>query len=136
VDAGGVDKNGVHRARPGNPLNGPFYIEGALDGDTLVIHFKKIRLNRDTAISGSSIVLSALDPWYRPKAVKDFDINWRLERDRGAAMLAKPTEKLKGFTVPLQPFLGCVGVAPPGRQQILSGDLGAYGGNIDYNQLH
>jgi acetamidase/formamidase len=50
-------------------------------------------------------------------------------------MLAKPTDKLKDYTVPLQPMLGCVGVAPPRGQAILAGDLGNYGGNMDYNQI-
>jgi amidase len=137
VDAGGFDKHGVQRARGGNPLTGPFYIEGALRGDTLVVRFHRIRLNRDTAGSGSSIVGSALEPGYLEdkKPVRDFDSSWRLDRERGVAVLAKPTDKLKEFTVPLQPMLGCVGVAQPRRQSILSGDLGDYGGNMDYNQI-
>src|SRR4051794_28114113 len=53
VDAGGFDKKGVRRSRGGNPLTGPFYVEGALAGDTLVVRLKRIRLNRDTARSGS-----------------------------------------------------------------------------------
>jgi acetamidase/formamidase len=58
-----------------------------------------------------------------------------LDREKGVATLAKPSEKLKAFTVPLQPMLGCVGVAPRRSQAILSGDLGSYGGNLDYNQI-
>ncbi len=37
VDAGGIDENGVRRAQGGNPLTGPFYVEGAWPGDTLVV---------------------------------------------------------------------------------------------------
>ena len=137
VDAGGVDKNGVHRSMGGNPLTGPFYIEGAVRGDTLVVHFNRIRLNRDYAQSGSSIVPTALNPGYivDKRPVKDFDSKWTLDREHGVARLAKPTEKLKGFTVPLRPMLGCVGVAPGGNQTILAGDLGNYGGNMDYNEI-
>jgi amidase len=50
VDAGGTDPKGVRRTSGGNPLTGPFYVEGALPGDTLAVHFTRIRLNRDTAI--------------------------------------------------------------------------------------
>ncbi len=32
IDAGGYDKNGIKRSEKGNPLTGPFYIEGALEG--------------------------------------------------------------------------------------------------------
>jgi hypothetical protein len=51
VDAGGVDAKGIRRSLGGNPLTGPFYVEGALPGDTLVVKLSRIRLNRDTAIS-------------------------------------------------------------------------------------
>src|SRR5262249_32119407 len=64
IDAGGIDRYGVRQSFPGNPLSGPIYVEGALSSDTLVIHFNRIRLNRDTARSGQSIVPSALEPWY------------------------------------------------------------------------
>jgi acetamidase/formamidase len=137
VDAGGYDKGGVQRARGGNPLTGPFYIEGAIPGDTLVIEFTRVGLNRDTAKSGSSIVPIALEPGYllNQKRVKDFDSTWRLDRELGVAKLAKPSENLKDFTVPLRPMLGCVGVAPGLGQSIASGDLGNYGGNMDFNHI-
>src|SRR5262249_59457592 len=37
VDAAGVDAKGVRRSLGGNPLTGPFYVEGALPGDALVV---------------------------------------------------------------------------------------------------
>src|SRR4030095_4850839 len=49
--------------------------------------------------------------------------------------LDKPTDALKPLTIPLQPMLGCVGVAPPGLDVIRTGDSGIFGGNMDYNQL-
>lgn len=138
VDAGGVDEKGVHRSLGGNPLTGPFYIKGALPGDTLVVKLTRVRLNRDTAgIYNDSVVGSALDPYYfrDQKRVKDFDSKWKLDRQNGTASLAKPTDRLKNFKIKLQPMLGCVGVAPPNRQAFQSGNLGRYGGNMDYNQL-
>ncbi|MBI3665080.1 MAG: acetamidase/formamidase family protein [Acidobacteria bacterium] len=51
------------------------------------------------------------------------------------AALAKPTDRLKNFKIRVQPMLGCVGVAPPGQQAFRSGNLGPYGGNMDYNQV-
>jgi len=137
VDAGGWDPKGVRRTSGGNPLTGPFYVDGAVPDDTLVIHFNRIRLNRDTAISGDLIVNSALNPGYaaQRKPVKDYDSDWKLDRNAGFAMLKKPTDKLKDYRVPLAPMLGCVGVAPGGGNQYRSGSLGHYGGNMDYNQL-
>jgi amidase len=137
VDAGGWDAAGVRRSLGGNPETGPFYIEGALPGDTLVVRFERIRLNRDTAISSGSIAGTALNPYYMAnlKKVEKYDSNWRLDREKGVAMLAKPTAKLKNYTVPLQPMLGCIAVAPPGDMVFRSGFLGAFGGNMDYNQI-
>jgi amidase len=137
VDSGGVDANMRRRSAGGNPLTGPFYIEGALPGDTLVVHFNRIRLNRDSAESGDSIVPSLIGPNYykNAKGQENFDSTWRLDRERGVAMPAHPTERLKNFTVKIEPMLGCVGVAPPGVQALHSGQLGSFGGNMDYNQI-
>ena len=137
VDAGGVDSSGQRRSAGGNPLTGPFYIENAWPGDTLVVRFTRIRLNRDSAINSDSIVASAFDPYYVKdlKRVEKFDSDWRLDRERGVAVLKNPTEKLKNLSLKVAPMLGCVGVAPPGKQSFQSGHLGSFGGNMDYNQI-
>jgi amidase len=137
VDAGGTDPKGVRRTSGGNPLTGPFYVEGAVPGDTLAVHFSRIRLNRDTAISSPLIVNGALNPGYveQRKRVEGYNSDWKIDRVAGFASLQKPTETMKNYRVPLAPMLGCVGVAPPGGAQYRSGFLGSYGGNMDYNQL-
>jgi amidase len=137
VDAGGVDAKGVRRSLGGNPETGPFYIEGALPGDTLVVKLNRIRLNRESAGSGNQIVPSALTPGYirRTKYDDKFDGSWILDREKGVARLKQPTERLKNYTVKLQPMLGCVAVAPPGHMAYRTGFLGVYGGNMDYNQI-
>ncbi|MBV8847174.1 MAG: acetamidase/formamidase family protein [Bryobacterales bacterium] len=137
VDAGGTDPKGVRRTSGGNPLTGPFYIDGAIPGDTLVVHFTRIRLNRDSAGSGAMIVNGALNAGYveQRKRVEGYDSSWKLDRQAGFASLAKPTESMRDYKVPLAPMLGCVGVAPQGGMRYRSGFLGSYGGNMDYNQL-
>lgn len=137
VDAGGRDAKGVRQSMGGNPETGPFYVEGAMPGDTLAVKFHRIRLNRDSAGSGDRIVPTALQAGYFRNAKFDdkFDSEWKLDREAGTAMLAKPTERMKNFKVKLQPMLGCVGVAPPANQTFRSGWLGPWGGNMDYNGL-
>ena len=137
VDAGGTDPEGLRRTSGGNPLTGPFYVEGAIPGDTLVVHFNRIRLNRDSAISSPLIVNGALNPGYveQRKPVEGYNSDWKLDLQGGFASLAKPTETMKEYKVPLAPMLGCVGVAPQGGMRYRSGFLGSYGGNMDYNQL-
>src|SRR5205823_775574 len=51
LDASGYDEHDVRRAASGNPMVGPFFIEGAEPGDALVVHFRRIRMNRPTAWS-------------------------------------------------------------------------------------
>ena len=137
VDAGGIDSKGVRRSQGGNPQTGPFYIEGALPGDTLAVKLNRVRLNRDSASSGNRIVLSALTTGYvqRTKYDDKFDSEWVLDREHGIGHLKKPSERLKNYQVKLQPMLGCVAVAPPSHQAFRTGYLGSYGGNLDYNQI-
>src|SRR5579872_3751428 len=47
LDSGGMDDHGQFRAPGGNPLTGPFYIENAEPGDAILVHLRKVRLNRN-----------------------------------------------------------------------------------------
>src|SRR5438045_4123839 len=93
VDAGGTDEKGVTRVLGGNPETGPFYVETAAPGDTLVVHLTRVRLNRDWAISDDAIVDRGLDS---DLAVKMKDggktVRWHLDRQRGVATSEKPGE--------------------------------------------
>jgi acetamidase/formamidase len=135
VDAGGSDERGIRRSVGGNPETGPFYIETAWPGDTLAIHFTRIRLNRDYAISDDAIVDRAIDSDMAVK-LKDAgnDVRWHLDRERMVATSERPGDHLKSFTVPLRPMLGCVATAPA-RGSVPTGDSGGFGGNMDFNEI-
>jgi len=137
VDAGGSDSGNRKLSEGGNPQTGPFYVEGALPGDTVAVHLIRISLNRDTAFSGGSLSPKALDPTYHAAYKEPGTPNaiWQLDREHGIARLAAPSDKLKNYTVPLRPMLGCVGVAPPQRMAFRTGYLGSFGGNLDYNRI-
>lgn len=137
IDAAGTDEKSVRRVLGGDPLTGPFYVEGALRGDTLVVKFNRIRPNRDWAWSGQSLVGNVLMPDYLVNIKRDTEFNsrWKIDRDRGVVYLDSPTAALKRFTVPLQPMIGSIGVAPQGENAIQTIDSGNFGGNMDYNQL-
>jgi acetamidase/formamidase len=137
VDASGADEKGVTRVLGGNPETGPFYIETAAPGDTLVVHFTRIRLNRDYAISDDGIVGRALDSDLAVKTKDLFkDVRWHLDLQRGVATSEKPGDHLKQFTVPVRPMLGCVATAPGIAQAPPpTGDSGRWGGNMDFNEI-
>jgi amidase len=137
VDAGGNDAKGKRQSRGGNPLTGPFYVDGALPGDTLVVRLNKVRLNRDFAMSGTEIVPNAVSPGYSANLnrVKDFSSRWKLDATDGTASVGGASEALKNLRVPLAPMLGCIAVAPPGQTVVRTGDSGDFGGNMDYNRL-
>jgi amidase len=137
VDAGGKDEKGVTRVLGGNPETGPFYVETAAPGDTLVVHLTRLRLNRDYAESDDFLVGRAVDSGLAVK-MKDSGktIRWHLDTQRGVATPEKPAEHLKQYTVPLRPMLGCVAVAPGSAQAAPgTGDSGRWGGNMDFNEI-
>ncbi|HEY6250845.1 MAG TPA: acetamidase/formamidase family protein [Candidatus Angelobacter sp.] len=137
VDAGGTDEKNVRRVLGGNPETGPFYIETAVPGDTLVVHFTRLRLNRDWAISDDGLVDRGLDSDLAVK-MKDTgkDVRWHLDTQRGVATTEKPGEHLSRYSVPLRPMLGCVATAPNSAQAAPNtGDSGSWGGNMDFNEI-
>src|SRR5436190_9077001 len=137
VDAGGTDEKGVTRVLGGNPETGPFYVETAMPGDTLVVQLTRVRLNRDWAMSDDAIVPRGLDT---DLAVKMKDggksVRWHLDTAHGVATLEKPSEHLAHYSVPLRPMLGCVATAPPPAASAPgTGDSGGFGGNMDFNEV-
>jgi acetamidase/formamidase len=136
ADAGGIDAKGVRHVG-GDSNIGPIYVEGALPGDTLAVHLLKMRTNRSSAHQGSHLNPHAATAAYLLSAQYDpaVDGEWTLLPDKGIAVPTHPSEHMKNYSVPLKPMLGCVSVAPQGDQQYRGGDLGPFGGNMDYNEI-
>ena len=137
VDAGGLDGKLVRQSVGGNPETGPFYVEGALPGDTLVVKINRLRPNRNSARGGSRINAHAVDSAWTGNVKYDAQFNneWSLDLEKNIATLAHPTPALAGYTVPIVPMLGCIATAPAGKQSYRAFDLGSFGGNMDYNRL-
>lgn len=135
IDSGGVDRHGNTVALFGNPQIGPFYIAGAMPGDTLVIRLKQVRLNRDYADSLDSIVHRALSIGQAGRAAElGKPVRWKLDRARGMASPENAGAKLAAFEVPVRPMLGGLAVAPGfGSPPMSTGDTGRNGGNMDFN---
>jgi len=148
LDAAGLDEKGERRhPESGNPLTGPFFVEGAAQGDALAITFLKIRMNRSWGYSNYRLGLYALtggaiEKLYSADYKKDLvlpgrsnAIPWDLDRERQTVRLREPQSQRIRLEFPAQPMLGCVGVAPAGAFAPTSGPAGYYGGNMDYNEV-
>jgi len=138
IDAGGVDSAGVQRSTGGpNPETGPFYIEGAEPGDTLVVHLLRLETNRATGYSASLLAPYTVDPGFlRAEAMREAKrANWRIDKQKGVAYLDTPDVKAPKFELPLRPMLGCIGTAPPNKASIPATYPDNFGGNMDYNGM-
>jgi amidase len=134
IDTAGRDANAPRHGTGGDANTGPFYIEGTLPGDTLVVRLVKLRPNKPTARQGSRFNQYAVTQAYALAAQYDPDFNgeWKLDPDNNMATL--PASKgLPHLTIPMKTMLGCISVAPPGEEQYRGTDLGVFGGNLDYN---
>jgi amidase len=147
IDASGRDESGTVRARPSNPLTGPFYVEGAEPGDALIVRFSRVRMNRNWGWSAYRLGLYSLTPEsiegiypnrYRPNEIIAERANvvpWDLDLERQMVRLREPSSAVHRLEFPAKPMLGCVGVAPAGDFAPTSSPSGSYGGNLDYNEI-
>jgi amidase len=136
VDAYGIDGKDQHRSPPGNPVTGPFYVEGAMPGDTVSIRFNEIKPNRRWATQyRATLSPKVMPPGYPQTAAPKWSDRWTLNLEAGTATPDAPGDRLADLSVRLQPMIGVVGVAPFWDQAVSSPDLGRWGGNLDYKEL-
>lgn len=137
VDANGLDEKRQWRAVPSNAHTGPFYIDGAMPGDTLVVHLTRVRTNQTMA----EMACGGLHPSALPSGTdvppwdKECDWIWTLDTNENIARPRAPSSRLKNFRVPLRPMVGSIGVAPGVNEAFSAADLRLHGGNLDYNRI-
>ncbi len=136
VDAAGYDARGEQLTDGGNPQTGPFFVAGAEAGDTLVVRLDRLRPNRPRGMTGEVVAESVVDPWFArdlpDRSEEDADW-WALDLERGTARLEAPPPGLEHLgEIPIDPMLGCFGVAPGLGQAISCATSGRHGGNMDY----
>jgi len=134
IDTPGRDASAIRHGTGGDANTGPFYVEGALPGDTLVVKIVRLRTNRPTARQGSRFNPNAVTQAYALAAQYDPNFNgeWKLDPEKNIATLP-PSKGLPHLTIPMKTMLGCISVAPPGEEQYRGTELGVFGGNLDYN---
>jgi acetamidase/formamidase len=119
-----AEVTGERRGPGGHILTGPVYIEGAEPGDVLEVKVLSIDLAIDYGYNGCSGVLPEnCEPGLPARIVP-------LERSTMRAQFAP------GIVVPLHPFFGSMGVAPPPEAgRVSSNPPGRHAGNLDNREL-
>lgn len=137
IDAAGVDWDGKTVGRGPNPQTGPFYIEGAEAGDTLIVTIEKLETNRATAYSSSLLAPYTVDPATLAARVdrEPKRAIWTIDKARGVAFIDTPEITASRIELPLRPMLGCIATAPARSEAIATSTPGAHGGNMDYALL-
>ncbi len=116
----------TNRGPGGHILNGPIFVEGAEPGDVLEVRILSVRLAVPYAYNGfrpGSGFLPEDFPYARMKIIP-------LDEQRMVARFAD------GIEVPLHPFFGSMGVAPPEASgRISSAPPWMHAGNLDNKEL-
>jgi amidase len=124
----------------GNPMAGPIFVERAVPGDSLAVRIEAIELDRATGQTGlapghgvlpTNLLLGSTNPGM---TVPRHLFRWRVDVAARKADLVNPLGK-DGIEVPLDPFVGCIGVCPQSGQSISTLLAGPYGGNMDIPAL-
>jgi amidase len=115
---------------------GPFFIEGAVPGDTLVVRLLRLRPNRDTAVSRyNPYNISGVAGDNRTRMLNDplpaRTFTWKIDPTRTIGTLDLPNSASKRIEVPLKPMLGRIAVAPAGQEAFGGLWPGDFGGNLD-----
>ena len=132
ADAHGFDFRGEKIGERPNPMTGPFFIEGAEPGDTLLIAIRDIRMTRPTGWTFDVLSPNVVDPNAVQRFPERRKTEWLIDAQKGRARLAAPPPSLAKWSVAVEPMIGCFGVAPDLGQAISTATSGRHGGNMDY----
>ena len=121
-----------------NPQTGPFYVEGAEPGDTLALHLVSLEPARDWGASAAIPFFGGMTGTDRTVTLQDPlpDTTWIYHLDSAAGTVGFESRfgDLR-VTLPLEPMLGTVGVAPAGGEVRSSLVPDRFGGNMDTPQM-
>ena len=144
LDANSLDCFGDALQNPGdsfslvkgdNPLTGPFYIEGAEPGDTLVVHILELQVDGKQGVGTFSPGFGAINAThYTPMLEKEPlpEKIWFYPIDHAEHTATfQALDSNYEVKIPLHPFLGCIGVAPANGEARSSIVPAEFGGNMD-----
>lgn len=121
-----IEREVKERGPGGHILTGPVYIEGAEPGDTLEVRIEKVMLAVPWAYNGFRMTSGFLPEDFPHSGSKLI----RLDLKRNVGLFGS------GIEIPLRPFFGSMGVAPPPASgRINSAPPWMHAGNLDNKEL-
>lgn len=106
-----------------NPVTGPIVVAGAVAGGAVEVHIESIEITTPGSVVVSRCTsLSPADWWHEEDHIVSVPIVDGKLRLR------------ESWSIPVRPLIGCLATAPA-REAILSRREGAYGGNMDCNEI-
>jgi acetamidase/formamidase len=119
-----AEVTGDRRGPGGHILTGPVFVEGAEPGDVLEVKILSIEFAIDYGYNGCSGFLPDNCDRSRPARIIPIDAKKRT------------AEFAPGIVIPLRPFFGSLGVAPPpDAGRVSSNPPGRHAGNLDNKEL-
>jgi amidase len=118
-----------------NPLTGPFFIEGAEPGDTLVVHILDLQVDSKQGVGTFGPGFGAANsthytPMLEKEPLPERAWYYPIDAERKLITFQAVDSDFK-VQFPLRPFLGCIGVAPAHGEARSSIVPAEFGGNMD-----
>jgi acetamidase/formamidase len=118
-----------------NPLTGPFYIDGAEPGDTLVVRILDLQVDGKQGVGTFGPGFGAANathytPMIETKPLSEKIWFYPIDAEKNTATFQALDSDFK-VSFPLHPFLGCIGVAPANGEARSSIVPAEFGGNMD-----
>jgi acetamidase/formamidase len=121
-----------------NPVTGPFAVPGAEPGDTLALHFARLEPARDWGMSSTFPHFGALTTTHQTAMLHPplEERVWRYDIDVAAGTVTYHARRSDHtFTLPLDPMLGTVGLAPAAGEVRATIVPDMHGGNLDTPEI-
>ncbi|HXC47604.1 MAG TPA: acetamidase/formamidase family protein [Candidatus Sulfotelmatobacter sp.] len=118
-----------------NPLTGPFFIDGAEPGDTLVVHILDLQVDSKQGVGTFAPGFGAANathytPMLETKPLPERAWYYPIDAEKKLITFQATDSDFK-VQFPLKPFLGCIGVAPASGEARSSLVPAEFGGNMD-----
>jgi amidase len=118
-----------------NPLTGPFFIDGAEPGDTLVVHILDLQVDSKQGVGTFAPGFGATNathytPMLETKPLPERAWYYPIDAEKKLITFQATDSDFK-VQFPLKPFLGCIGVAPANGEARSSIVPAEFGGNMD-----